>query len=80
MGRTACTESQCLYKGALYLYLTGIYLDIMKMEADGSLETCVFREVFNLYFIGLYQVFEYVLLFLLPVVAKTLEQQRNVIR
>jgi len=22
MGRTACTESQCLYKGALYLYLT----------------------------------------------------------
>jgi hypothetical protein len=22
MGRTACTERQCLYKGALYLYLT----------------------------------------------------------
>jgi hypothetical protein len=22
MGRTTCTESQCLYKGALYLYLT----------------------------------------------------------
>ena len=22
MGRTACTESQCLYNGALYLYLT----------------------------------------------------------
>ena len=22
MDRTACTESQCLYKGALYLYLT----------------------------------------------------------
>jgi len=21
MGRTACTEPQCLYKGALYLYL-----------------------------------------------------------
>ena len=21
MGRTACTERQCLYKGALYLYL-----------------------------------------------------------
>ena len=21
MGRTACTEHQCLYKGALYLYL-----------------------------------------------------------
>ena len=25
MGRTACTEPQCLYKGALYLYLTLIY-------------------------------------------------------
>jgi hypothetical protein len=25
MGHTACTEPQCLYKGALYLYLT-IYL------------------------------------------------------
>ena len=22
MGRTVCTEPQCLYKGALYLYLT----------------------------------------------------------
>jgi len=22
MGRTACTEPQCLYKGALYLFLT----------------------------------------------------------
>ena len=22
MGRTACTEPQCLYKGALYFYLT----------------------------------------------------------
>jgi hypothetical protein len=22
MGRTACTEPQCLYKGALYIYLT----------------------------------------------------------
>jgi len=22
MGRTGCTESQCLYKGDLYLYLT----------------------------------------------------------
>jgi len=23
MGRTACTEPQCLYKGALYFYLKG---------------------------------------------------------
>ena len=26
MGRTACTEPQCLYKGALYLYLIIIFL------------------------------------------------------
>ena len=25
MGRTACTEPQCLYKGALYLHLTKFY-------------------------------------------------------
>jgi hypothetical protein len=25
MDRTACTEPQCLYKGALYLYLTEEY-------------------------------------------------------
>ena len=25
MGRTACTEPQCLYKGALYLYLYAYY-------------------------------------------------------
>jgi hypothetical protein len=27
MGRTACTEPQCLYKGALYLYLFYFALD-----------------------------------------------------
>ena len=26
MGRTACTEPQCLYKGTLYLLLCGLYL------------------------------------------------------
>jgi len=25
MGRTVCTEPQCLYKGALYLYLYSYY-------------------------------------------------------
>ena len=24
MGRTACTEPQCLYKGALYLYIASL--------------------------------------------------------
>jgi len=27
MGRTACTEPQCLYKGALYLYLYTTFLN-----------------------------------------------------
>jgi hypothetical protein len=31
MGRTACTEPQCLYKGALYLYLT-LYFTGQTME------------------------------------------------
>jgi len=44
------------------------------METDGSLETCVFREVSKLYFIGLHQVFEHALQFLLPVFAKMFEQ------
>jgi len=25
MGRTACTEPECLYKGALYLYVLSVY-------------------------------------------------------
>ena len=28
MGRTACTEPQCLYKGELYLYLLNKILEI----------------------------------------------------
>jgi len=28
MGRTACTEPQCLYKGALYLYIHVIIVEI----------------------------------------------------
>jgi len=33
MGHTACTEPQCLYKGALYLYLyVFVYLCIMEMR------------------------------------------------
>jgi len=30
MGRTACTEPQCLYKGDLYLYLYFIYYSLRK--------------------------------------------------
>ena len=25
MGRTACTEPQCLYKGVIYLYITYVF-------------------------------------------------------
>jgi len=39
MGRMACTEPQCLYKGALYLYL----LPGLLYHADGG--TTVFRKV-----------------------------------
>jgi len=31
MGRTACTEPKCLYKGALYLYFKSSSADIFKM-------------------------------------------------
>ena len=33
MGRTACTEPQCLYKAALYLYLYHI-LHVSKMRVN----------------------------------------------
>ena len=29
MGRTACTEPQCLYRGALYLYVFNIIIIII---------------------------------------------------
>ena len=36
MGRTACTEPQCLYKGALYLYLFTVTLPI-RNSSDHSI-------------------------------------------
>ena len=36
MGRTACTEPQCLYKGALYLYL---YLYLLAWQCSGAAVT-----------------------------------------
>ena len=38
MGRTACTEPQCLYKGALYLY---IITSIIFIERDVQKNTQV---------------------------------------
>jgi len=39
MDRTACTEPQCLYKGALYLYLLlGVYsVEILLMMDSGHI-------------------------------------------
>ena len=35
MGRTACTEPQCLYKGAFYLYLTVSYMWTPQVACPG---------------------------------------------
>ena len=49
MGRTTCTEPQCLYKGALYLYLTvELYLyspygPYVLYRASVSVQRCTFR-------------------------------------
>ena len=34
MGRTACAEPQCLYKGALYLTFTGVRSNYMEYFCD----------------------------------------------
>jgi len=38
MGRTACTEPQCLYKGTLYLYLTNFSAKLVQSEGDVKAE------------------------------------------
>jgi len=46
MGRTACTEPQCLYKGALYLTFTvllmfyAVTIHILSEDRPASSETC----------------------------------------
>jgi len=45
MGRTACTEPQCLYKGALYLYLLA--------TLGNECELCEFWN-YRIFFIPLY--------------------------
>jgi len=35
MGRAACTEPQCLYKGALYLYIT-IQISITTFQSQAA--------------------------------------------
>jgi len=36
MGRTACTEPQCMYKGALYLLLHHVKVVVDKVEMERS--------------------------------------------
>jgi len=45
MGRTVCTEPQCLYKGALYLYLY-LYL-CERVSRSGETELDVAFDVFH---------------------------------
>jgi len=42
MGRTACTEPQCLYKGALYLTLQDRYRTKKKKIPDACLKQKLF--------------------------------------
>jgi hypothetical protein len=42
MGHMACTEPQCLYKGALYLYfyeafIFGVILGLLNSEDEGAM-------------------------------------------
>jgi len=46
MGRTACTEPQCLYKGALYFYFTDIFSSIK--NARSSFRRCQVQRCFVL--------------------------------
>jgi hypothetical protein len=42
MGRTACTEPQCLYKGALYL----TFYTYQKSQAENTISICNLMSVF----------------------------------
>ena len=48
MGRTACTEPQCLYKGAIYFYIYQITTEVtyVSQEAEGRYHT-VLQNTFN---------------------------------
>ena len=50
MGCTACTEPQCLYKGALYLYLTvELYLYSPVGRTDCTEPQCLYKGALYLY-------------------------------
>ena len=50
MGRTACTEPQCLYKGALYLYLTvQLYLYSPMGRTACTEPQCLYKGALYLY-------------------------------
>jgi hypothetical protein len=48
MGRTACTEPQCLYKGALYLYIAlwVIYFIIICSILFYFMDSCIFQTLY----------------------------------
>ena len=50
MGRTACTEPQCLYKGALYIYLTvEQYLYSPMCRTDCTEPRCLYKGALYIY-------------------------------
>jgi hypothetical protein len=59
MGRTACTEPQCLYKDALYLYLTVELYLYSPYGPYGLYRALVPVQGCTLYFFTLYHIVEY---------------------
>ena len=42
MGRTTCTEPQCLYKGALYLYLLYVFMALFIKQLPKSINSYIY--------------------------------------
>jgi hypothetical protein len=58
MGRTACTEPQCLYKVTLYLYLShSQYVSLIINKSEKLVLCTVVDEIFRAFFSGLLTLF-----------------------
>jgi len=60
MGRTACTEPQCLYKGALYLYLHLLEDHDEKITTEQIFEKWVVRMEGRWKWLGLFSGFLFI--------------------
>jgi len=54
MGRTACTELQCLYKGALYFYLYLVPVVNQLSSTNGKVKMFVRKPCFHVVFYKFY--------------------------